>query len=107
VEKPRMLPLPEHPYRAAATRLVEVSRRSLVKVDSAVYSVWCEWAGLGVTAYAGVDEVEVVGPDKRRVVHQRQRFGGRSVDYRHYLPVLARKPQAVRQVAAELTRDLG
>jgi hypothetical protein len=29
------------------------------------------------------------------------------VDYRHYLPELARKPQAVRQVAPELTRDLG
>jgi transposase len=106
-EKARMLPLPEHRYRAAATRLVEVSRRSLVKVDAAAYSVWCEWAGLDVTAYAGVDEVELVGPDKRRVVHRRQRFGGRSVDYRHYLPELARKPQAVRQVATELVRDLG
>jgi transposase len=106
-ERPRMLPLPEQRYRAAATRLVAVSRRSLVKVDGAVYSVWCEWAGLDVTAYAGVDEVELVGPDKRRVVHRRQRFGGRSVDYRHYLPELARKPQAVRQVAHELVRDLG
>jgi transposase len=106
-EKARMLPLPEQRYRAAATRLVGVSRRSLVKVDGAVYSVWCEWAGLDVTAYAGVDEVELVGPDRRRVIHRRQRFGGRSVDYRHYLPELARKPQAVRQVASELMRDLG
>src|SRR5262249_17926343 len=31
----------------------------------------------------------------------------RSIDYRHYLRELARKPQAVRQVAAELVRDLG
>jgi hypothetical protein len=37
----------------------------------------CEWAGLDV------------------------------IDYRHYVRELATKPQAVRQVAAELTRDLG
>src|SRR5580692_7105851 len=35
------------------------------------------------------------------------RFGDRSIDYRHYVRELARKPQAVRQVAAELIRDLG
>ncbi len=106
-EKARMLPLPQQRYRAAATRLVGASRRSLVKVDAAMYSVWSDWAGRDVTAYVGVDEVELVGPDQRHVVHRRQRFGGRSVDYRHYLPELARKPQAVRQVAPELMRDLG
>ncbi len=42
----------------------------------------------------------------RRRVHPRQPFGGRSVDYRHYLPELAKKPQAVQQVADELIRDL-
>jgi DNA replication protein DnaC len=35
------------------------------------------------------------------------RFGQRSIDYRHYLSELARKPQAVRQVLPELLRDLG
>jgi hypothetical protein len=35
------------------------------------------------------------------------RFGQRSIDYRHYLPELAKKPQALRQVAPELMRDLG
>ena len=35
------------------------------------------------------------------------RLGQRSIDYRHYLSELARKPQALRQVAAELVRDLG
>ncbi|HEY0714406.1 MAG TPA: hypothetical protein VGF45_17110 [Polyangia bacterium] len=55
----------------------------------------------------GVDEVELVGKDGRHVTHLRQPPGGRSIDYRHYLPELARKPQAVRQIAAELIRDLG
>ena len=36
-----------------------------------------------------------------------QALGQRSIDYRHYLPELARKPQAVRQVLPELLRDLG
>ena len=35
------------------------------------------------------------------------RFGGRRVRYRHYLDELARKPQAVRQVAPELVAELG
>ena len=39
--------------------------------------------------------------------HPRKRFGERSIDYRHYLTELARKPQAVRQVLPDLLRDLG
>ena len=37
----------------------------------------------------------------------RQRRGGRRIQYRHYLPELARKPQAVRQVVPELVAELG
>jgi transposase len=106
-ERARMLPLPAAPFRSAATRLVSVSRRSLVKVDGAVYSAPSTWAGLDVTAYAGVDEVEIVHRDGQRVVHPRQSFGGRAVDYRHYLRELARKPQVLRQVADELLAALG
>jgi transposase len=102
-----MLPLPGRPFRAAAVDTASVSRRALVKLAGASYSVWCDWAGLDVTTYLGVDEVELVGRDGRRVQHPRQAAGGRSVDYRHYLPELARKPQAIRQVAGELVRDLG
>jgi len=43
----------------------------------------------------------------RRILHPRRRFGQRSIDYRHYLSELARKPQAVRQVLPDLLRDLG
>ena len=41
------------------------------------------------------------------VIHPRIGFGRRRVVYRHYLPELARKPQAVRQVAPELLAELG
>ena len=50
---------------------------------------------------------EVVGPDGHGRRTRGCVLGQRSIDYRHYLPELARKPQALRQVAAELVRDLG
>jgi transposase len=106
-ETARMLPLPPSPFRAASFHHTEPSRRSLVQLAGAAYSVWSDWVKLPVKAFVGVDEVEIIGPDGRAVVHPRQPFGGRAVDYRHYLPELAKKPQAVRQVADELIRDLG
>ena len=96
-----MLPLPERNFDASKRKEVTVTRRSLVQLEGGNYSVWCSWAGLTVTAYVGVDEVTLVGPGEP-VVHKRLAFGGRSVDYRHHLPELARKPQALRQVADEL-----
>jgi len=107
VEQERMLPLPAQPFDARATRLSTVSRRSLVAVEGATYSVWCTWAGLDVTVHIGAAHVDLVGRDGATVTHPRRRFGQRSVDYRHYLPELARKPQALRQVATELMPALG
>jgi transposase len=105
-ERVQSLPLPEHAFDARRSHLPGVSSRSLVCIEGAVYSVPCEWAGLDVTAHVGADDVAIVGPSGT-VHHARKRFGEKSIDYRHYIRELARKPQAVRQVAAELTRDLG
>jgi transposase len=105
-ERAQSLPLPATPFDARRIHTPSVSQRALVCVEGGVYSVPCEWAGLDVTAHVGADDVDIVGPD-RVVRHPRKRFGERSVDYRHYVRELAKKPQAVRQVAAELTRDLG
>jgi transposase len=107
VERGHMLPVGEHPFRAAAPYSVGVSRRSLVTIEGANYSVPCEWSGLDIMAYVGAEDVDIVGPAGVHVVHPRKRFGERSIDYRHYVRELARKPQAVRQVAAELVHDLG
>ena len=41
------------------------------------------------------------------VIHQRVAKGERAIDYRHYMLELAKKPQALRQVAPELIADLG
>ena len=106
VEQPHFLPLPAAAFRAAAAHVVPVSRRALVQLVGAYYSVPCEWAGLEITAYVGPTTIALAGPTQT-VLHPRGRFGAKVVDYRHYLPELARKPQAVRQVAAPLVRDLG
>jgi hypothetical protein len=55
----------------------------------------------------GPTTVTIIGREGTPVCHPRRRFGERSIDYRHYLPELARKPQAVRQVLPDLLRDLG
>jgi transposase len=106
VEAPAFRPLPG-PYVAEATTFVAVSPRALVRLEGAVYSVPCRWARLDLVARVGATTVTIVGPDQTLVHHPRKRFGQRSIDYRHYLPELAKKPQAVRQVLPDLLRDLG
>ena len=95
------------PFVAEATTLATVTPRALVRLEGAVYSVWTRWAGLDLVVRTGASTVTIVGRDGTRVHHPRKRFGQRSIDYRHYLAELARKPQAVRQVLPDLLRDLG
>jgi transposase len=106
VEGPAMRPVPA-PFLAEATTFVTVSPRALVRLEGAVYSVPCRWAGLDLVARVGATTITIVGRDGTAIPHPRKRFGQRSIDYRHYLPELAKKPQAVRQVLPELLRDLG
>jgi hypothetical protein len=94
-------------FVAEATTFATVSPRALVRVEGAWYSVPCRWAGLDLVVRVGATSVTVVGRDDTAIAHPRQRVGQRSIDYRHYLPELAKKPQAVRQVLPELLRDLG
>lgn len=101
-----MLPLAAAPFDARRTETLGVSRRSLVTLEGSTYSVPCKWAGLDVVAHVGPDTVDFAGPTGV-VSRRRARFGERVVDYRDYVPELATKPQAVRQVAASLVRDLG
>jgi transposase len=94
-------------FEAEATTFATVTPRAIVRLDGAVYSVPSRWAGLDLVVRVGATTVTIVGKDGRRIRHPRKRFGQRAIDYRHYLPELARKPQAVRQVLPDLLRDLG
>jgi hypothetical protein len=102
----QMRPLPAVPFDVRKVVAVSVRSTALVRVEGAWYSVPSHWARLEATAYVGVEEVSIVCRGEE-VVYLRERFGGKRIRYRHYLPELARKPQAVRQVAPELVAELG
>ena len=107
VEEQRQLrPVDTH-FVAEAAAFTSISPRALARIEGAFYSVPCQWAGLDLTTWIGPTTVTIVGRDGQRIVHPRLRFGARAIDYRHYLPALATKPQAVRQVLPELLRDVG
>jgi hypothetical protein len=103
-EAPHSLPLPAVAFEVRRVELVAVSGESLVRLGAVQHSVPSSWAGLDV--YAGVETIRMVCRGES-VELAKQRRGTRAVRYRHYLPELAKKPQAVRQVAAELVAELG
>jgi transposase len=105
-ERPQLMALPAMPFEVSEPVTVEISSRALVKVEGGWYSTPSRWARLRATAYIGVEQVRLVCMDES-VIHARVGFGRRRIVYRHYLPELARKPQAVRQVAPELLAELG
>jgi transposase len=107
VEEQRHLrELPERPFEARKVELVSVSRRSTVSIGGATYSVPSQWASLRATAYVGVEDVRLVCCGQA-VLYPKERKGKQRIRYRHYLSELAKKPQALRQVAPELVRELG
>ena len=105
-ERPQLLSGPGAPFEVSEPITVEISSRALVRVEGAWYSTPSRWARLRATAYIGVEQIRIICMGES-VIHPRVGFGHRRVVYRHYLPELARKPQAVRQVAPELLAELG
>jgi transposase len=107
IEEQRLFRSAPTSFAPEATTVATVSPRALVRLEGAFYSVPCRWAGLDLVVRVGATTVTIIGREGLRILHPRQRFGQRSIDYRHYLSELAHKPQAVRQVLPELLRDLG
>ena len=105
-ERACLASLPAGSFEPRKTQIVEVSSRALVRVEGAEYSVPEAWARLTILALIGPTTVTLV-LQKSEVTHPKQRSGGRHVLYEHYLGELSRKPQALRQVAPEMTRELG
>src|SRR5215216_835108 len=105
-ERRHLRELPERPFEARRVELVSVSRRSMVRIEGATYSVPSHWASLRATAYVGAQDVRIHCCGQAET-YPKGRKGTQKIRYRHYLSELARKPQAVRQVAPELVRELG
>jgi transposase len=105
-ERPFLRRLPPAPFEARRTEALEVSSKATVLLGGGWYSVPSNWKRLSITAYVGVEDVRFVCRGEL-VTRPRVRFGGREIRYRDYLSELAKKPQAVRQIAPELTAELG
>lgn len=105
-ELPLMRALPGSAFDARKAVPASVRRTAVVQVEGAWYSVPSRWKRLNAMVFIGSDEVTIVCRGES-VTRPRQGFGGRCVKYRDYLPELARKPQALRQVAPELVAELG
>ena len=105
-ERAQLRPLPERSYEARQVVPVAVNRQALVRVDGAQYSVPSHWSSSQATAYVGVADIVLEWREEQITVVKQPR-GSRTVKYQHYLDELAKKPQAVRQVAPELMAELG
>jgi transposase len=101
-----LLALPDTAFEARTLQVVSVSRSATVRLEAAWYSVPSTWAGLEIKAWIGPEDV-LLRWQSQQVLHPRRPPGSRSVDYNHYLRELARKPQALRQVAPELLAGWG
>jgi transposase len=98
-ERAAMMPMPtsfdgyvEKPARASSTCLVSVSRNR--------YSVPCEFAGQHLSTRLYPNRVNVVAEDNVIASHDRLTDRGQiSYDWQHYIPLVARKPGALRNGA--------
>jgi transposase len=104
-ERAALRPLPDA-FDGRQVRSVKLRHHATHAVAGGVYSVPSRWCGETVDLFVGIDTVTFARGDEV-VAHRRVPFGGRSIDYRHLLAPLSRKPQALRQVARELVAQFG
>lgn len=106
VEQALFRPLPQRSFAAEVVHPVVPNRQALVTVEGARYSVPSQWSGLPVLAHVGVATIRFECRQESFTV-RKAAHGARVVHYLHYREELAKKPQAVRQVAPELLLELG
>ena len=106
VERLEMLPLPPRAHDPGLLDLVVVDRQSTVRVAGAIYSVPSIWKGLQIKAWRHA--ARIVFTDGRTAVERpRVPVHKKHIVYTDYLPDLARKPQALEQIAPQLVAQLG
>jgi transposase len=98
-ERPHLMPMPE-PFDGYVENPARVSSTCLVTVARNRYSVPCELAGqmLSTRLYPG--KVVVVAHDRMVASHERLSDRGQTrYDWQHYIPLIERKPGALRNGA--------
>jgi len=98
-ERAHLLPVAT-PFDGYIERPARVSSTCLVAVARNRYSVPCEWAGQLVSTRLYPGKVQVVADDKMVASHERLSNRGETrYDWQHYIPLLQRKPGALRNGA--------
>ena len=98
-ERAQLMPMPE-PFDGYIEKPARVSSTCLVSVARNRYSVPCELAGQMVSTRLYPSGVAVVADD--RIVGRHERLGSEGqtrYDWQHYIPLLQRKPGAMRNGA--------
>ena len=86
---------------------VKISTTCLAQYDRNHYSVNCSCAGKIVQCKAYADKIIFIYNGKEVGSHQRKfSKGGTYYDYNHYLPILAKKPGALRNGAPFINMEL-
>jgi hypothetical protein len=99
LEQSHLMPMPvvfdgyvENPAKVSSTCLVTVARNR--------YSVPCEWAGHMVSTRLYPAQIVVVGGDTVVATHERLSDRNQTrYDWQHYVPLIERKPGALRNGA--------
>ncbi len=108
LEQAEMMPMPA-PFDGYVEKAVRVSSTALVSLGRNRYSVPCEFAGRWVSSRLYPTRVDLVADDAVIASHARLLDRDQvSYDWQHYLPLIERKPGALRNGApfADLPRPL-
>ncbi|MDR0777417.1 MAG: IS21 family transposase [Azonexus sp.] len=98
-EREHLMPMPE-PFDGYVEKPARVSSTCLVSVAKNRYSVPCELAGQVVSARLYPGEVLLVADDVVVARHERLSTEGQTgYDWQHYIPLVQRKPGALRNGA--------
>jgi transposase len=98
-EQASLMPMPA-PFDGYVETLGRISSTCLATVARNRYSVPCEWVGQMVSIRLYPEQVVLISQDGERVGHERLCDRGQTrYDWQHYLPLIERKPGALRNGA--------
>jgi hypothetical protein len=98
-ERPHLMPMPE-PFDGYVENPARVSSTCLVVAARNRYSVPCELAGQTVSTHLYPGKVVIVANDVVVASHERLSDRGQTkYDWQHYIPLIQRKPGALRNGA--------
>jgi hypothetical protein len=98
-ERAEMMPMPT-PFDGYVEKMARVSSTCLVSISRNRYSVPCEFAGQRVSTRLYPDRVGIVAEDAVVAGHERLADRGHiRYDWQHYIPLVQRKPGALRNGA--------